>query len=268
MTSDLRSIRDAAVEQARLSGQPVASALTAKGIEFGTLTANPDGSVDTSGIEGVNADLRIRPFFAQGGTISIREFVVGAFNAEMGLESPDPVLLAARAGRRVVTPAGMVLDGSKDTIEGPPVSTDTDDYDGDGVANEIDPAIIDHLEFYLLNYFKPATYRQTNFTERGRQDMRQFGCTSCHVPDLVVEADRRVADVETVYNPRRGNFNNLFATASARFVEVADDTSYPPLRMPAKKSFLVSNFFGDFKRHDLGPNFWEIGFDGSIRRSS
>ena len=58
-----------------------------KGINFGTIRAFPNGSVDTTGVRGVDADLRVRPFFAHGGTISIREFVVGAFNAEMGLQA-------------------------------------------------------------------------------------------------------------------------------------------------------------------------------------
>ena len=51
-------------------------------------------------MRGVDPDLRVRPFFPHGGTISIREFLVGAFNAEMGLESPDPDLTAAAAGAR------------------------------------------------------------------------------------------------------------------------------------------------------------------------
>ena len=40
-------------------------------VEFRT---DAGGNVDTSGVEGVDADLRVRPFFAQGGTISMREF--------------------------------------------------------------------------------------------------------------------------------------------------------------------------------------------------
>jgi hypothetical protein len=266
ITSDLRAIRDAAVEAARSSGRPATLVLASKGIGFGTITAAPDGELDTASVEGVDADLRVRPFFAEGGTMSIREFVVGAFNAEMGLESADPLLLAARAGQRVVTPAGMVLDGSKDTIEAPPVESDVEDSDGDGIVNEIDPALIDFLEFYLLNYFKPGTYERTVFTDRGRRLLRQFGCTSCHVPDLVVDRDRRVADVETVYDPRRGHFNRLFATASARFVEVNDGSGHPPLKRPGGQRFLVANFFSDLKRHDLGPAFWEIDFDGSLQR--
>ena len=47
----------------------------------------------------MDADLRVKPFFAEGSTISLREFVVGALHNEMGLEaSADPDLLAASAG--------------------------------------------------------------------------------------------------------------------------------------------------------------------------
>ena len=109
---------------------------------------------------GVNPDLRVRPFFAQGGTISIREFSVGAFNAEMGLQSNDPDLVAAAINRqRVVTPSGMVLDGALDAIEAPPVTpTSGADPDGDGISNELPAALVDHEEFYLLHYFKAAKH--------------------------------------------------------------------------------------------------------------
>ena len=71
----------------------------------------------------MNPDLRVRPFFVQGGTISIREFLVGAFNAEMGIESDDADLRNAAINRqRIMTPAGMVLDGALDAIEAPPVT--------------------------------------------------------------------------------------------------------------------------------------------------
>jgi hypothetical protein len=89
--------------------------LLSKGIRYGSITANPDGSVDTSQVQGVDPDLRVKPFFAEGSAISMREFIVGALHNEMGLaDSEDPDLLAASAGGRVVTPSGMVLDGSKD----------------------------------------------------------------------------------------------------------------------------------------------------------
>jgi hypothetical protein len=116
MTSDLRAIRSQAVTSAKQSGKPVTLALVTKGVSFGSIMAHPDGSANTSQVQGVDPDLRIRPFFAHGGTISIREFIVGALNAEMGLQALDPDLATASAGGRVVTPSGMVLDGSLERV--------------------------------------------------------------------------------------------------------------------------------------------------------
>ena len=81
--------------------------------------------------------------------LDCRRFIVGALHNEMGMSaSSDPDILAASAGARVVTPSGMVLDGSLDKITPPPAADPQND-------NEVDPAVVDHLEFYLLNYFKP-----------------------------------------------------------------------------------------------------------------
>ncbi|HXU01900.1 MAG TPA: thiol oxidoreductase-like protein, partial [Polyangia bacterium] len=74
ITTDLRAIRTAARTAAQSSGTPQTRTLTSKGINYGSITANPNGTFVTTGVVGVNADLRVRPFFAQGGTISIREF--------------------------------------------------------------------------------------------------------------------------------------------------------------------------------------------------
>jgi hypothetical protein len=238
--------------------------LFAKGVDFGSLTAFPDGSVDTSQLRGVDPDLRVRPFFHHGGTISIREFAIGAFAAEMGLQASDPVLCAATdpsAPSHAVSPAGFVYDPSLDRFERPP-GCDAADPDGDGVANELDPALIDYMEFYLLNYFKPGLGQQTARTQRGRARMDALRCTGCHVPDLVIESDRRVADVETVHDPARGIFNRLFATASTRFVAI-DDGQRHPLILPTGERFVVRNVFTDFKRHDLGPAFHEREYDGT-----
>ena len=253
----------------------------------------------------MNPDLRVRPFFHEGSTISIREFVVGALNAEMGLEAPDPDLAKAAAGETIVTPSGMTLDGSLDTIEAPPATSESDDPDLDGVANEIPTSLVDHLEFYLLNYFKPATYQATNHTQRGARLFKKIQCTECHTPDLVIEHDRRVADVETPYiggalpfesldNSIAGNqfgakfrpvdfslpkfgkgqvdpldpraqFNHLYALATP-LVEEVPNSGTLPLKASLGQSFKVKNIFADFKRHDLGPKFWERNFDGTLTK--
>src|SRR5687767_4185026 len=67
MTADLRAIRQDAIEAAKNFRQSVRRTLrtsSRKGsIFFGTILARPDGSVDTSDVEGVDSDLRVRPFF-------------------------------------------------------------------------------------------------------------------------------------------------------------------------------------------------------------
>ncbi len=266
ITKDLRSIRGQAITMAQEQSSNVILDLESKGIKYGSITASPDGSVDTSQVRGVNPDLRVRPFFHHGGTISMREFIIGAFKDEMGLQTADTILCLATDPdnpQAVITPAGMEFDPEIDEIERPPVCDANEDGDEDGVVNEIDPALVDHLEFYLLNYFKPGTGKMTRTAERGVRIMEDIGCTGCHVQNLTIDSDRRIADVETEYDPNRGIFNRLFATATELF-EVSDDGEEYPQLLPKGESFEVKNIFADFKRHDLGPAFHEREYDGTM----
>jgi hypothetical protein len=301
MTAALRGIRDAIPFNC---GGSCTATLTAKGVNFGTITRiSGTNTFNTSAVVGVNPDLRVRPFFAQGGTISIREFLVGAFNAEMGIQGDDfDIRNAGLCNVNVTTPSGMVLSGTVDDIEAPPVISNSSlppgcsvtpnglDPDGDGISNELPQALVDHEEFYLLHYFKAGTHispdRQSE-VDAGRALFTSLGCTSCHVPSLTINRDRRVADVESVFNETQGNpFNRMFATASA-FAINADGTfgttgfplaGGPNVRTFANnqefassasrpaRPFVVNNFFADLKRHNLGLNFAERNFDGSLQR--
>src|SRR5262245_3715463 len=239
ITADLRATREQAIAEAHATNSPVTKPLNSKGINYGLITARPDGTFDTTRVRGVNVDLRVRPFFAHGGKISIREFIVGAFNDEMGLQSVDPELLQAHNGARITTPSGMVLDGSKDQVEAPPTDSEIADPDHDGVANEVPTSLVDYMEFYLLNYFKPALYQQTDDTRQGRILFERTGCAGCHIPDLLINRDRRVADVETSYDPERGIFNSLFATPTPLFSLFDDHSGFPSVKRPKSEPFLV-----------------------------
>jgi mono/diheme cytochrome c family protein len=266
MTLELRASRDSAIANARKNQPNRRTRLRAKGIDFGYITVNPDGSVDTSQVEGVDEDLRVRPFFHHGQTVSIREFIIGALKDEMGLQAWDPILCAVTDPtnpQAMTSPAGFVYDPNLDSYERPAVCDSTEDSDEDGVTAEIDPALVDHMEFYLLNYFKPGSYQQDREAQQGRQVMRKTGCTSCHKANLRLDSDRRIADVETVYDPVNGIFNDLFATATIRF-DIIDDGEVYPLLAPQGEAFDVENIFSDFKRHDLGPAFYEREYDGTL----
>ncbi len=268
ITHDLRAIRSSAIAQATTQGHDVTLALSSKGISYGSITAHSDGSLDNSAVFGVDVDLRVKPFFAQGKTFSIRDFAVGALNAEMGLQSYDPDLLAASQGQSVTTPAGLVLDGSLDLIGAPPAANASDDPDHDGVANEIPTALVDYLEFYLLNYFPPALGEQNVTTRTGSKIFKSIGCAQCHVQDLTIDHDRRVASVDIRYDALRSNgaLNHLYATATPIHGSVDDGSGFAPLQPPNGASFTVHNLFADFRRHDLGQNFYERNFDGSVQK--
>jgi hypothetical protein len=265
ITAELRAHRDLALAEARMGGAKVTRHLTAKGLDYGELIASPDGSTDLSRIKGVDRDLRVRPFFAHGELFSIRDFIVGALQNEMGLQAVDPDLAAAAAGAKAVSPSGMVLDGRLDSLTPPQAANAAADPDLDGVSNEVPQSIVDFLEFYLLNYFKPGHGEQTDSTRNGREMFARTGCATCHVQDLTIDRDRRVADVETVHDPARGIFNGLFATATPLFIPVNDSAIFPVAKLPALKPFVVRDIFTDFKRHDLGPNFHERRYDGTMQ---
>jgi Predicted thiol oxidoreductase len=266
MTSDLRAIRQRARDQAQRTGRTVSLTLQSKGVQYGVIRVDHDGKVDTSGVRGVDKDLRVKPFFAHGGTTSIREFVVGAFNDEMGLQAVDPLTARAAAGERVVTPTGMVLDGSLDLVKRSTATFAADDPDNDGVRNEIPTSLVDYMEFYLFNYFKPGTYRQSPATQFGLALMKEVGCTGCHVQNLTINRDRRIADVETTYDPNRAIFNGLYANARLLVYEEDDGSGFPTVKRPLQRSFVVRTFFSDLKRHDLGPAFHERNYNGTITK--
>src|SRR5262249_47278727 len=52
---------------------------------------------------------------------------------------------------------------------------------------------------------------------------------------------------------------------TASFTSFDDGKGFPALKVPNRRPFLVKNIFTDFKRHDLGPNFHERNYDGTIR---
>lgn len=177
MTAELLARRDTALYQARRANQAVTARLHAKGVDFGTLVAYPDGGVDSSNVEGVDADLLIRPFHQKGAVISLREFSNNAMNHHHGMQSVERF--------------GASMTGS-------------DDFDGDGVDNELSVGDITALTLFqaalaVPGQVIPLDRQARHAVQRGERMFREIGCDSCHVPALTLNS--RYYSEPNPYNP-------------------------------------------------------------------
>ena len=168
MTDDLQTIRTEALRTARERGEATTRDLVTKGVRFGAITAQPDGILDVSAVDGVDPDLVIRPFTQKGVIVSLRQFTVNALNHHHGMQAVERF-------------------GARWTGEG--------DHDGDGMADEVSAADISALVAWQATLpppreTKPENARWAEYAERGRETFETIGCASCHVPALPLESVR------------------------------------------------------------------------------
>ncbi len=154
MTADLQALRQAALDA---PGTPVA--LVTKGVSFGTLVAHEDGSLDTSGVEGVDDDLVVKPFGRKGEFATSREFDVGALQFHLGMQAVENV--------------------------GPDV-----DADQDGVVNEVSVGELSALGSFVSTLERPFMERLGASARRGERLFLDVGCADCHRPTLATRHER------------------------------------------------------------------------------
>lgn len=158
MTADLHEIRARALSQARSSGDKVKAELTTKGVDFGFVTAEPDGMLDLTGVSGVDDDLVIRPFSQKGVMTSLRQFTINALNQHTGIEADE------RFGPRW---------------------TGTHDFDRDAMGDEISDGDVSALVAWQAG-LKPPVRRVPDDAEwrkaaaRGDAVFDTLGCAECH----------------------------------------------------------------------------------------
>jgi hypothetical protein len=162
--------------------------LVTKGIDFGVLRLDDKGELDTSGVQGIDVDLVVKPFGWKGTRPDIASFATEALQVHMGIQGD-----------------ALIKEGGDAAGRG----TDPDDPDGDGIKNEftaraldamtvhlallelpiVEPLVQDrHLEPAATGLLPPTT---TSFVEdfaRGREKFHEIGCASCHTPMLVLKS--------------------------------------------------------------------------------
>ncbi|MEH6720316.1 MAG: di-heme oxidoredictase family protein [Aurantimonas endophytica] len=224
MTVELRAGRADALRRARATGEPVRVTLVAKGVDFGRITAQPDGSVDLAELDGVDADLVIRPFTQKGVMTSLRQFTVNALNQHHGIQ-PDE-----RWGARW---------------------TGTQDFDGDGYPDEIGAGEVSAMVAFQATLPPPIeaapddpAWREA--ARRGRAVFADLGCETCHRPALPLKslAFQDPGPVDLAGTLREGDVERPAVYDLATLEWAA--------RLPrnANGDVLVP-LFGDLKRHRI-----------------
>ncbi len=224
MSRDLIALRTNALLTARSTGQDQRIALISKGIEFGFITASPDGLVKTNEIDGVDTDLIIKPFSQKGVMTSLRQFTVNALNHHHGMQATE------RFGSRW---------------------TGTDDFDEDGFSDEITSGDISALVAWQATLeppqkMLPESLQWQAAAQRGQQVFQSLGCEQCHRPTLPLDSlmfeDPGPFDVAGTLRKTDIEKNN-----SSRY-EVATEQWLQTLEQDEQGRWLVP-LFGDLKRH-------------------
>ena len=153
MTADLQVLRAQA-----LAAPGEAVALITKGVSFGEITANASGELDTSGLEGIDADLVVRPFGRKGDNASVREFAVGALSFHLGMQASESF------------------------------GGEFDDLDKDGVYNEISVGDLSALSIFLTTMERPRQGKSRKNERRGLALFKRTGCAGCHHPVMTTDS--------------------------------------------------------------------------------
>lgn len=145
---------------ASAAGRPATVVLAVKGVSFGALVARPDGTLDTRGVIGVDADLVVKPFGAKGTAAHLDAVVARAAAAHLGL-AIDGLGPAGGFGS-----AGHAAGLSK----------------GDTAA----------LARWIAarpapRWWAPEADRDKAVVGRGQALFAALGCAACHVPSLPVD---------------------------------------------------------------------------------
>ena len=222
MTRDLQEIRNGALEQSKASQKPVTVRVKTKGVDFGKLTAWPDGLVDVSKIEGIDEDLIVKPFGQKGVYTSLREFTLDALELHHGLQAEERV-------------------GSNH------------DADLDGVTNEITIGDMTALTLFQASLQPPIIVEPTSdlaisYVEKGESLFGEIGCAVCHKPFL--ELNNPIYIEPNPYNPP-GTITD-YSTPPTYHVNLASRSDSNTVKVTKEGTYLIYAYT-DLKRHDMGP---------------
>lgn len=244
MTADLQAERDA-------TSPGNSTQLRSKGVSFGILTHNVDGTWNISQVQGLAApslstkgstppSLIIRPLHQVGNVVSVRQFSNNAFNHHHGMQSEERFGLNA-------------------------------DPDGDGIANELTVADLTAVSLFQATLSVPGRVIPNDpAVERanlqGEAVFKDIGCATCHATLPLTSNNNPglpgqpgwIYFEPNPYNPATGpNSPNLLlgpvnypVSAPALTVDLTSNT-LPLPRLRAHHGSVMVEAYTDLKLHDI-----------------
>ncbi|NJN46898.1 MAG: hypothetical protein HC808_10935 [Candidatus Competibacteraceae bacterium] len=259
MTEDLHRQRDRAIDRTCQDGVAQTESLRSKDIAFGSITVSPittnpcQVEINTAQVQGVAADLVIRPLQWKGSEGFIRKFNRDAAHNELGIQAVELV--------------GYGVDG-----------------DGDGISDEMTVGDQTALSIYLAAQPRPVTQleldelglipalsrEQRRAIRTGEQRFEQIGCAACHTPELKLddpifhEPSRSAAYRDEVFpggqDPKAEGVDPSFAVSfdltrdqPDNIIQTADGRTH---RLGSferdRRGQAVIRLYSDLKQHEMG----------------
>jgi hypothetical protein len=232
MTADLQGIAAATVPG-------TSRTLVTKGVSFGVITHNADGTWNTSRVEGLPApsvttkgtappNLTILPYHQAGAVVSIRQFTNNAMNHHHGMQSEERFGLNA-------------------------------DPDGDGFSNELTTADVTAISLFQATMAVPGRVIPNDPTVEhavrdGEKLFDQIGCNTCHVDALPLGNRGWMYSEPNPYNPS-GNLRvgpaNYPLTAPSLTVDLTSKELPHPRLTPDAHGVVIVQAYTDLKLHDI-----------------
>jgi Di-haem oxidoreductase, putative peroxidase len=242
MTRELAALLQAGKDQARATNTDVTVTLRppTNPINFGTAIAKPDGTVDFTGIRGIDPDLIVRPFGWKGREATIRRFIEGGFRVHFGMQTEPSVNNHCR------TP-------NVNTFGNGP---NCQDPDQDGVEKEISDGQLSAETVYLAMLEMPVrvpgvTPQAQTRINQGEALFNQVGCQGCHRQFVTVKTPRLALPGDT--------------TGGAGItIDFTTDMRDPKPALNADGSMTIE-VWSDFKRRDMGPELADFKNFNQIR---
>jgi hypothetical protein len=213
--------------------------LVTKGVSFGSIAHNADGTWNTINVKGLPApslkssgavppSLLILPYHQAGAVVSIRQFTNNAMNHHHGMQSEERFGLNA-------------------------------DPDGDASSNELTAADVTAISLFQATLPVPGQVIPNDpGVERairaGEKLFDQIGCNNCHVDALPLGDKGWVYSEPNPYNPA-GNLQvgpaNYPLTAPALSVDLTSNELPGPHLRPNRKGVVMVAAYTDLKLHDI-----------------